>query len=577
MEEVLRSLIDDELINQVKLFGVDFDTQFQSDLDSQRIPTDLPQVFEDNGIAFPSNPTVWVQLKGGEWQITNENKKYTLKEEDNQLDVYDNRWIAVKDVGEINVPDSLEQMMGARIDKMEDQSKAVLQNGSVIGRTFEYDILEGISQGLGNLEAHLSQLNALDMVVLRMPPTDPPEYIFGHLVTHNIAYSAIPGVRRRGLHSQVGDCMEAKHQEHLERVHELLAQHYHDGNDPKKAVTYLAQAGTKAKRQFNNKVALTFYQQGLEHLKQLSEDLPEEQRTIHEGLGDVYTILGEFDAAVENYTETLQSAPDAVHRAALKRKMAEVYEKRSEFDVAMENLNAALEDLKIQPDPEEEARIHNALGSIHSKKGEFATAIEITERALKLVENTTVYDVIAAIDKNLGIYYLRTRNVERGREYFEKGIERAERIGDKMLMAQLYNNLGMVGQMTGQMDVAVDNLQKSVQIKEQLGDAVGMATSYSNLGMISSATGTFDRALEYYDKASTIAQCTGAQERVATEGVGAQKPLKVCGVCAPTKPRITPSCALSSRGKNLVFEPRFKVRIPTVLNVVGKILSPDRW
>ena len=70
--------------------------------------TALSEKYKDNPgkmaelIAFPSNPTVWVQLKGGEWQRTNENKKYTLKEEDNRLDVYDNRWIAVKDVGEIN-------------------------------------------------------------------------------------------------------------------------------------------------------------------------------------------------------------------------------------------------------------------------------------------------------------------------------------------------------------------------------------------------------------------------------------------------------------------------------------------
>jgi predicted ATPase len=446
----------------------------------------------------------------------------------------DSRWVVKGDVQEINVPDSLEQVMGARIDKLPDEPKAVLQRGAVIGRTFEVDILQeitpsprptpGPSRGpewekgqrvRADLENHLSRLTAMDMINLKKPPTDPPEYIFEHIITHDIAYKSIPGVRRRRLHTQVGNCMETKHREHLERMYEQLAQHYHHGSDATKAAIYLARAGKKAKSQYNNRVALTFYQQGLAHLKQLREDLPEERIGMHEGSGDVYTIFGEFDAAIENYTEALRSVRAPGHRAALKRKVANVHEKRAEYDVAMETLNTALEEMKIQPDPVEEARIYNAIGSIHYKKGDFAVAIEITTRALKLVEDTTDHDVIAAIDKNLGNYYLRTRNAERGKEYYLKAIERAGQIGDKILIAQLYNNLGVAGEIMGQMDSALENHQKSLELNEQLGYAAGRTTSYLNLGMVYSKLEDFDRALEYYGKALTIAQRTGAQERVA--------------------------------------------------------------
>ncbi|MCZ6676748.1 MAG: tetratricopeptide repeat protein, partial [Candidatus Poribacteria bacterium] len=433
----------------------------------------------------------------------------------NPGDPNDSRWAVVQDVEEIDVPDSLEQMMGARIDRMPDEPKAVLQRGAVIGRTFESDILEKVSSGLGHLEEHLARLTATDMISPRKPPTDPPEYIFGHIVTHKITYDKIPGVQRRGLHTQVGSCMEAKHQEHLERIYEQLAQHYHEGNDEKKAVTYLVKSGTKAKRQYNNGVALTFYQQALEHLEQRREDMPEERLEIRQGLGDVNTILGEFGAAIENYAETLQSTAHPVKRAELKRKMANVYEKRAEYDVAMETSKAALDELKAQPDQVEEARIYNTIGWIHSKKGEFDAAIEMATHALELVENSTEYDVIAAIDKNLGTYYYRKGDIARTNEYFQKGIERADQIGDKMLMAQLYNNLGLVGQLTGEMDTAVENLQKSIQLKEQLGDVMGLTTSYGNLALIYLATDAFDVALEYLGKALKISQRTGAQEKVA--------------------------------------------------------------
>lgn len=62
----------------------------------------------------------------------------------------------------------------------------------------------------------------------------------------------------------------------------------------------------KAREEFNNEVALIFYQQGLAHLDGLSEDLPDERREIHEGLGDVYTILGEFQLAIDNDVEKIK-------------------------------------------------------------------------------------------------------------------------------------------------------------------------------------------------------------------------------------------------------------------------------
>ena len=142
----------------------------------------------------------------------------------------------------------------------------MLQRCAVIGRTIDYTVLEQISDDATNLDIPLGQLIALDMIETKHSPSGQFEYVFGHIVTHNIAYSMVPVLARRNLHTKIGDSISLKHAKNPERVLEQLAHHYHQGNNKSKAITHLAKAGKKAKQQYNHQVALKLYAQGLEHL-----------------------------------------------------------------------------------------------------------------------------------------------------------------------------------------------------------------------------------------------------------------------------------------------------------------------
>jgi len=398
---------------------------------------------------------------------------------------------------------------------MSNDSKSILQRCAVIGRTVDYAILEQISEDAIDLDTSLGQLIALDMISPQNSSSGQFEYVFEHIVMHNIAYSMVPVLTRRNLHTQIGDSMRLKHQDNPERVYEQLAHHYHQGNDESKALIHLAKAGRKAKQQYNHQVALKLYMQGLEHLGESNSDLLEEQIIIHEGLGDVYAIQGEFDVAIKHFEQAARITESVLGKAKIKRKIADVFEKRSEYETATEMLQQALENLRDQPDLVEEAKIYNALGWIHSQKGDYIRAIDATTHALKLVEGTTAYDIIASTNKNLGNHYFRRGDLEKTNLYFENGISQAERIGDKMLMAQLYNNLGLVANTTGKVDQALDNYQKSIELKKQIGDNVGLTNSYSNLGSLYSTMNNFDASLQCYQDALEIAQSSGLRESVA--------------------------------------------------------------
>ena len=515
MEEMLRLLIDNQVIQQIKMLNIDFNDQSQVQLDSGLMPEELLAGFRRNRIEFGPNLVVSNLEQGQFWRISDIEKTYIVKRLPEQIVVFQNQWEVVGNVDQIDIPDSLEQMLRARIDRMSNEPKSMLQRCAVIGRTIDYAVLEQISDGATNLDLPLGQLIALDMIETKHSSSGQVEYVFGHIVTHNIAYSMVPVLTRRNLHTKIGDSISLKHENNPERVLEQLAHHYHQGNNKSKAITHLAKAGKKAKQQYNHQVALKLYAQGLEHLGESSLNLLEEQIIIHEGLGDVYTIQGEFDVAIKHFERTEQITKSVLHEAKIKRKIAGVFEKRSEYETATEMLQQALEILKGQPDLIEEATIHNSIGWIHSQKGDYTQAIKTAKRALELVEETTAYDIIASINKNLGNYYFRKGDLEKTNLYFKNGISQAEQIGDKMLMAQLYNNLGLVANMTGQVDNALNNYEQSIELKKQIGDNVGLTNSYSNLGSLYSTMNDFAAALKCHQQALEIAQRSGLKESVA--------------------------------------------------------------
>ena len=515
MEEMLRLLIDNQAIQQIKIFDIDFDDQLQIQLDNGLMPEELLAGFRKNHIEFDSNFAVSTQDTGQLWRISNGEKTYIARRLLEQIEVFQNQWITVNNVDEIDIPDSLEQMLRARIDRMSNEPKSILQRCAVIGRTVDYTILEQISDDTIDLDTSLGQLIALDMINPRNSSGGQFEYVFEHIVTHSIAYSIVPVLTRRNLHTKIGDSMLLKHQGSPKRVLEQLAYHYHQGNDESKALIHLAKAGRKAKQQYNHQVALKLYAQGLEHLGESNMNLLEEQIIIHEGLGDIYTIQGKLDVAIKHFEQAMQITGSVLREAKIKRKIADVFEKRSEYETAIEMLQQALESLKDQPDLVEEATIYNSIGWIHSQKGDYTQAIDTATYALKLIEGTTAYDIIASINKNLGNYYFRRGDLEKTNLYFENGISQAERIGDKMLMAQLYNNLGLVANMTGQVDNALANYKKSIELKKQIGDNVGLTNSYSNLGSLYSTMNNFDASLKCHQSALEIAQRSGLRENVA--------------------------------------------------------------
>jgi predicted ATPase len=155
------------------------------------------------------------------------------------------RWKADAKLEEIAIPDSLQALLMARIDRLDQQTKSTLQTAAVIGRSFYYRILETISDSAIALDKQLGSLERAELLREsgRMPEL---EYMFKHDLARDAAYGSILNRKRREVHQRVAEAIESLFPDRLEEHAHRIAQHFALAGDNQKALKYFAMAGEAA-------------------------------------------------------------------------------------------------------------------------------------------------------------------------------------------------------------------------------------------------------------------------------------------------------------------------------------------
>ena len=146
---------------------------------------------------------------------------------------------------DIQVPETVQGIIAARMDRLEKDLKETMQIASVIGREFPFPILQTVSGMREKLEAYLLELQALEFIYERSMFPD-LEYIFKHALTQQVAYSSLLLKKRKEVHESIGRAIEALYPNRLDEFYEALAFHYKNGASTDKAIYYLTKAAEKS-------------------------------------------------------------------------------------------------------------------------------------------------------------------------------------------------------------------------------------------------------------------------------------------------------------------------------------------
>jgi len=176
----------------------------------------------------------------------------------------------IKNASEIQVPDTIQGIIAARMDRLEDNLKRTMQVASVIGRDFAFRILEIISDMRKELKFYLLNLQGLEFIYEKklFPEL---EYVFKHALTQEVAYNSLLQKRRKEIHEKIGGAIEALWPHRLEEFYEMLAYHYSRSENFRKAYQYLKLSGVKAMKKHSGLEAVGFYKEAIEVLGKMPE------------------------------------------------------------------------------------------------------------------------------------------------------------------------------------------------------------------------------------------------------------------------------------------------------------------
>ena len=209
-------------------------------------------------------------------------------------------WQATRDVSDIAIPDTLHGVLMARIDRLQEETKRVLQLAAVIGRIFLYRVLAAIAREERDLDKQLLTLQREEMIRerARVPEL---EYIFKHHLTQEAAYNGLLKKERRVYHRRVAETLEQLFPKRVEEQVGLLAHHWERAEEPEKATEYLLRAGDQARLAYAHQEAIDSYERALALLKE-QQEYERAARTLMK-LGLTYHTAFDFKAARQAYEE----------------------------------------------------------------------------------------------------------------------------------------------------------------------------------------------------------------------------------------------------------------------------------
>jgi predicted ATPase len=198
----------------------------------------------------------------------------------------------------LTVPDTIQAVLAARIDRLSVRDKQLLQTAAVIGKDVPRDVLHAIA-GLpeSDLDDALMSLQTAEFLHEKRDVLE-PVFTFKHVLTQEVAYQSLLASTRRQLHQRITQVLEAQPPETLSNQLELLAHHYTEAGLHAQAVDAWRWAGQHAMGRSAYREAVSHYTRGLAVIAALPSGAARDQTelTFQMALGTVFMATQGYGA-----------------------------------------------------------------------------------------------------------------------------------------------------------------------------------------------------------------------------------------------------------------------------------------
>jgi len=412
-----------------------------------------------------------------------------------------------------SIPETVNDVVLARLDRLPPEEKRVLRLASVIGPSFDLQALYalvGVGMDPVRVDAALEELSGLGFT--REQTREPRAYAFSHILTREVAYETLPYAQRRQLHRRVGQRIEQQEPTRLDAVCELLLHHYELAADTAKVVLYGAMSGDRALAVFAIEESLDYYQRSLSALPGLGKGFEGDRSLLLERLGDCLDVGGRHREAAEKFTDALSEwrslrrrprlvpAQDGVRvrDSALCRKVGASLERSSDYDEALRWLDEAFSVL-----PSRSGRVGAQICASKSlalfRRGRYEEAAHWGKKGLNAARRSRDRRQLAYAHQILASSYMEMGKLREALRHDRVAVRLYHEVGDVSGQAIANGNLGLSYQMLGVLDAALYHYDVGLKADERLGNVPHAAIIHNNVGEVLLAMGRLDEAVSHFE------------------------------------------------------------------------------
>jgi class 3 adenylate cyclase/tetratricopeptide (TPR) repeat protein len=399
-----------------------------------------------------------------------------------------------------SLPDSIETLILTRMDTLAPEDRFLLRNASVIGASFELDLL---TAALGDTVADVADLQRWDRLGEFVNWEGAGSLRFRHDLFRAVAYEGLSFRRRREMHGRLARILEERAAGAADEVAALLSLHFHRAEEPKKTWDYSVAAGTRARDRSANVEATELFQRAVDVAVNAGASAAEIAH-IAEALGDAAELTARYDQSESAYALARKLArDDEITQTHLLRKEGILRERGGRYSDALRKYGRALKVLETAPETVEKTRsradLELAYAGVKYRQGRFAEARDWAERA--------AIDAADGDDRSrlAHAYYLAhiaaVDSGARDPEHRDAALAILEEVGDLVRLTNLQNNVGIEAYFDGRWDEAIDWYRQSGDSARRVGDVVNVARAANNEAEVLSDRGHLAEARDLFEEA----------------------------------------------------------------------------
>ncbi|MFO7558541.1 MAG: adenylate/guanylate cyclase domain-containing protein [Desulfobacterales bacterium] len=407
------------------------------------------------------------------------------------------------------IPETIQGIIAARMDRLEDNLKRTMQVASVIGRDFAFRILNTITGMREDLKSYLLNLQGLEFIYeKRLFPE--LEYIFKHALTQEVAYNSLLKNRRKEIHEQIGRAIERIYADRIEEFYEMLAYHYYKSDSFEISAKYLKLAARKARIRGSYMEAISFSKRHVSCL----EMLPKNEKILKQ-LVDARTTLSVYFLNLNYHADAMEAIEpiiDLATKTDYRNWLPIILTASGCYQVmTLENLPKGIEELKkaiiVSKEIGDMLSLwvgNHFLGLALSSESEFESGAKHFTNALNLSLSDNNKFGISISKGSLALFTAGHGKIDLAFKISQELSSLLEDDRDIYTRGIVRGGYGCICYYKGMFDESENALLEAVELCEKTSHISIGAWSALHLGNVYFEKGKYDKAISYYTKVISL-------------------------------------------------------------------------